>query len=301
MEISVIVPTYNRNQQILNLLNSLERQSYQKFEVILVNDGSTDDTLNILHNYKRDTALKLKIIDSDNKGRSGSRNLGVKHAAGDLLIFLDDDVRANEKCLELHLSFHMNYENAILGGPYLYDTAKFTHDFSFFRKHMEDQWYPREKGFLESASLRINGGNFSVIRNLFWKVDGFDERLTDKEDFILSYQLNRHLQTQVYFSNDVWVYHDDFRGLKDYIRRGVESRRVELKLPIFYKKIKLDSTRFFSKLMFPKSLFFRLFRTDSMLTFCDSSRVFLLLPRWMRYKLYDFIITANIAYGGFDK
>ncbi|GAB3330194.1 hypothetical protein GCM10027429_07090 [Marivirga atlantica] len=299
MKVSIIIPTYNRSSQITTLLKSLESQTYKDFEVIVVNDGSSDNTLETLNNFKADSLLNITIINSPNKGRAGSRNLGSKQANGDLLIFFDDDVRPSKSCVDSHVQFHkLHGENNILGGACFYDDSKFKDDFNFFRKEMESSWYQKTNKYLKSESLRINGANFSIHRNIFEGVNGFDERLTDKEDFALAYRVHKIFKTQVYFSRDTWVYHDDFKGLKDYINRAIESRKAELEMLNLYSDLKeLDPKRFITKPSFLKSFFFNFFKLKRVIDFCDSNQNFLLLPKFIRYKFYDFIITANVAYG----
>jgi len=83
--ISVIIPTYNRNQFLLEAIASVETQTYPNFEIIVVDDGSTDETSSI---SKREN---IKYIFQKNKGPSAARNSGAKTAKGDWLAFLDSD------------------------------------------------------------------------------------------------------------------------------------------------------------------------------------------------------------------
>ncbi len=87
MKVSVIIPTYNRAHTILRAVNSVIKQSYKAFEIIVVNDGSTDETLKVLHPYHKD----IKIISQTNKGVSSARNTGIRSAVGDWIALLDSD------------------------------------------------------------------------------------------------------------------------------------------------------------------------------------------------------------------
>lgn len=84
---SIIIPSFNRASLIEETIESLLSQSYKDYEIIVVNDGSTDDTLQVLNKYK-DSIL---IINQQNQGAEIARNNGVKYANGDYLIFLDSD------------------------------------------------------------------------------------------------------------------------------------------------------------------------------------------------------------------
>lgn len=89
-KISVVVPMYNTEEQINKSIDSLLRQSYTDFEIIIVNDGSTDNSLSLC----RDTYGKnphIKIIDKANGGVSDARNAGMRAAAGKYITFVDAD------------------------------------------------------------------------------------------------------------------------------------------------------------------------------------------------------------------
>lgn len=99
MKVSVIIPTYNEEGVILECLESLSKQTYEDFEVIVVDDGSTDDSLRIVRNSKfqaRSAKLRLfpnsKIFSQKHKGPGAARNLGAKHAKGEILVFVDADM-----------------------------------------------------------------------------------------------------------------------------------------------------------------------------------------------------------------
>lgn len=83
---------YNSSKTILNTLNSVKNQTVLPFEVIVVNDGSTDNSLAIIKNYViQNTSLNISIIDKKNGGVSSARNAGIKSAKGDWIALLDSD------------------------------------------------------------------------------------------------------------------------------------------------------------------------------------------------------------------
>ena len=79
--ISVIIPVYNVENYLRQCLDSILNQTYTDFEVICVNDGSTDNSLNILNEYAQKDS-RIKVISQKNKGLSGARNTGLKFAGG---------------------------------------------------------------------------------------------------------------------------------------------------------------------------------------------------------------------------
>ena len=88
MKYSVIVPTYNREKYISKCVESVLNQTYDNFELIIVDDGSTDNTENIIKEYND---KRLKYFKNDNHGIAYSRNFGIDKATGDYLFFLDSD------------------------------------------------------------------------------------------------------------------------------------------------------------------------------------------------------------------
>ncbi len=90
IKISVIVPVYNTEKYLIQCFESLIAQTYQNIEFIIINDGSTDNSLEIINEYAQKYP-KFKIINQENKGYSGARNSALKAADGDYIGFVDSD------------------------------------------------------------------------------------------------------------------------------------------------------------------------------------------------------------------
>lgn len=89
MKISIIVPVYNVRDYIIRCIDSLINQTFLDFEIIVVNDGCTDDSIELIKKNYSDS--RLKIIKKKNGGVASARNFGVKYAIGDYLLFVDSD------------------------------------------------------------------------------------------------------------------------------------------------------------------------------------------------------------------
>ena len=90
VKISVIVPCYNVEEYLEECLDSIINQTFKDMEIICINDGSTDNTLNILNSYaERDS--RIKIISQSNQGLSAARNTGLKNVTGEYVAFIDSD------------------------------------------------------------------------------------------------------------------------------------------------------------------------------------------------------------------
>lgn len=109
MTISVIIPAYNCQATIVAALESLFAQTVPPNEIIVVNDGSTDDTASILRSY----ASRLKIVDQPNAGVARARNRACQMAQGDLVAFLDSDDLWHPGYLEFQLSQVQRYPEAV--------------------------------------------------------------------------------------------------------------------------------------------------------------------------------------------
>lgn len=100
MYFTVCIPTYNRKEKLKLALQSLERQSYKNFEVIVVDDGSIDNTKNFVLEYLKKTTLNLRYIFKDNGGKHTALNIGIEAANGKYFIILDSDDIFSDNCLK---------------------------------------------------------------------------------------------------------------------------------------------------------------------------------------------------------
>lgn len=99
-KVSIIIPCYNCADFIDETLECLVAQTYKNFEVVCINDGSKDTTLEHLEKWENSGKLKISIINQENAGVSRARNNGIKKAAGEYILFLDSDDRYHEKFVE---------------------------------------------------------------------------------------------------------------------------------------------------------------------------------------------------------
>jgi glycosyltransferase involved in cell wall biosynthesis len=253
IEISVVVATMNRAEELGDLLASLERQSFTAFEVVVVNDGSTDATAETLERFRQRTALNFRFLSQQNRGVSAARNVGVSAARGRLVAFTDDDCILPPDWLEgLFRGLEQQPDGvAGVGGP-LDTVVKNPHSLAGrFVKNQDDFNHIPVFGSLvirhRHVSLIDERENMPYLRTsnaIFRKdallaVGGFDEafRQPGGEDPDLCYRIISH-GWHLRLKKDVRVAHKSrdnfssyFRSLRNYLRGEFrKSRKRQLYL-----------------------------------------------------------------------
>jgi glycosyltransferase involved in cell wall biosynthesis len=110
--ISVIVPTYNCAAYIPDAIDSVLKQTCQDFEIIIVDDGSTDDTVRVLDKYRSNPCIKY--VYQENKGPGAARNAGMKLSQGEYICFLDSDDQLYRDSLQLRREFLDRQEDVMM-------------------------------------------------------------------------------------------------------------------------------------------------------------------------------------------
>lgn len=117
--ISIVICTYNRSQYLSELIGSLENQRGDvsgTCEIVIVDNNSSDDTENVVHDLKKKSRWPIRYIRETKQGVGYARNAGVKASLGEIIAYLDDDVLADERWLESMLSVFDDGEVDVVGG-----------------------------------------------------------------------------------------------------------------------------------------------------------------------------------------
>ena len=183
-KVTVIMPAYNAAETIGDSIESVLRQTYENWELIVVDDCSTDNTFEIAKLYSN-TNIKLLSLD-ENKGASAARNLGVREASGEYIAFLDSDDLWLPKKLEIQIKYH-------LANPsYMISHTAFVefHDNKRGRKLWRQRLVStkRKRGNLLPLLYYNNiVATLTVMirKTLFIDVGGFDVRIHGSEDLDL--------------------------------------------------------------------------------------------------------------------
>ncbi|QDA59345.1 glycosyltransferase family 2 protein [Hymenobacter jejuensis] len=299
MTVSVIIPTYNGAQKVLNALHALEKQTLAPNEVIVVVDGSTDNTVELLQNSSWSFAA-FKVVAQTNQGRAAVRNRGAQEATGELLVFFDDDMRPEPTCLAEHVQHHSQMMDTIAMGMSLEEDARMNTDFQHYKAYLSRKWF---SPLTESSDIRqmsadnlfLTAANLSLPKALFLRLGGFDSFLRDIEDFDLGMRAT-DAGVPIYLLSQAFAWHDDFVSCASYVRRLREYRKAHKILaerrPELYKKYGANPVLQPSGL---KAQVFSLFSAPWWQKVIDKG-LLRFLPKGPRYKLYDIVSTAQGVY-----
>lgn len=236
--ISIIVPTYNRKDELEELLPSLSKQKCSSaFEVILVDDGSTDGTRELIKCLAKEWNGRLRFFEQNRAGPGAARNLGIKHAHGDILAFVDSDCITPHEWLNKLTSVFANPVVGVAGGPEL--TAA---DDGLLRRC---QSYVMT-AFLTTGGLRGRKGmklgvyyprgfNMAVRRCVVDAVGGVPNRFHG-EDILLSYKVRQMGYTLKYVP-DAAVYHHRRATLSQYFKQLYRMGKARAELAYLHKSL----------------------------------------------------------------
>jgi glycosyltransferase involved in cell wall biosynthesis len=197
--LSVIIPTFNRKDSLAVTLEGLKKQTYPNdlFEVVVVSDGSTDGTEEMVRRMATECSFEVKFIQQNNAGPSSARNRAIKEASKDVIVFLDDDVEPVPEFLISHAQWHEHDDRMGVIGPLSPDPNCHSSEppwITWEHEKLERTYqYFRHRGELDStfaAPQHFYSGNASIAKKWLLDVDGFDLRYTRQEDVELAVRLH---------------------------------------------------------------------------------------------------------------
>jgi GT2 family glycosyltransferase len=205
--VSIVVPSYNRRSSLIELLSVLQDQDYPRdqFEVIVVDDGSNDGTVASLRDLS--TELTLRIVEETHRGPAEARNTGVSEARGEVVVFVDDDVRPVPSLISEHVRARGGDLKAVVIGPML--PPEDWHRPVWIRwveQTLLRQYGAMARGEWSCSPRQFYTANASVSRSLFLRVGGFDASFKRAEDVELALRL-RNAGAWFIFAENAAVIH----------------------------------------------------------------------------------------------
>ena len=168
MKVSIVIPTYNRAHLIEPAIRSILKQTHSEWELLIVDDGSTDNTDAVIEQYLRDA--RVKYIKKENSGAAESRNVGVANATADVITFLDSDDEAEPHWLQT-MTGRMEQDGAdvVCCGLSRYDANG---------KVVDVKMPKKQSALFNGVTCKItNGGSFMMKRYIFDAIGGYDKDL----------------------------------------------------------------------------------------------------------------------------
>lgn len=239
---SVVVTSYNSSKFIKKTLNSLLNQNFKNFEVILVDDGSSDDTISIANKFKLQKKFKFKIIKLSHKGSPArSRNIGIKISKGKYIFFLDaDDLFFKNKLFYIHKNLPTKNPDVI------YHNVKIQHQKKNFiskkiakKNSLNDLILNGNKIIFSSSAIRKK---FITKKNIRFNED---RKLISVEDYDFWLQIAKNKGDFFLFNKILGLYNLNDNSISK--KRYLHFTNTFYLLKKYEGSIKKNKTKFFLK------------------------------------------------------
>jgi glycosyltransferase involved in cell wall biosynthesis len=179
MKITVIIPTFNRDNFISKTIDSILNQTYKVNEIIIIDDGSSDNTKKFIEQYP--LIHNIKYIYQKNQGVSSARNLGIKFSNNEWIAFLDsDDIWCNDKIAK-QKQFHENNLDILFS--YTDELWKFNN--KVIKQNKFQEKHENSKFIANIALCKIGSSTVLLHKSIFEDIGVFDENLVACEDYDL--------------------------------------------------------------------------------------------------------------------
>lgn len=175
LKLSVVIPLYNKGPHIARAINSVLKQTFQDFEIIIINDGSTDESVDVVQKF---VDPRIRLINQTNYGVSFARNQGIKCAQSDFIAFLDADDEWKPEHLEVLLKLQKKYPEA---GVYATTYKKIYSNLSIKNPHFqgipEKPWEGLLQNYFKSSALGespLSASTVGISKKILIEIGAFN-------------------------------------------------------------------------------------------------------------------------------
>ena len=220
---SIIIPLYNKEKYITSTLDSVFNQTFDNYEIIIVNDGSTDNSIELVEKYKNP---KIKVFHQKNKGVSSARNLAMENANGNFFCFLDaDDIWKENHLSIIHETIEKFPEAKMYCSRYITqisDTAYTTNSFI----DITDSYEGIVSDFFKSSYINRIALTSAVCidKFVFTTLKGFDESISSGQD--LDYWIKIALNYKVAITKEVTMIYNFKQDNKSLSRTNINLKTI---------------------------------------------------------------------------
>ena len=237
-KISIVIPTYNSEKYIKRCVDSVRNQLYENIEILIIDNGSTDNTQQICEEYaKKDR--RIKNIQSNRFGVSAARNIGLEHATGKYIQFLDSDdaIKPNMiSCLYEKMT-STNADVVICGYDYVREDS--------IEKHMLCNCSCDKKSMMVNyLSQSKYEGVFNYLWNKLYKRERieegkvrFDENITLAEDALFNMELYSHCKNYTFIDACLYLHYDNEESLEKQPKDIYTLRDTYFEICLRYEKL----------------------------------------------------------------
>lgn len=230
--VSVVIPTRNREQMVAQAVESILTQDFKDYELIVVDDGSTDNTADVLQRYEG----SIRLIRQSNRGVSAARNAGIAASRGPLIAFLDSDDLWRPRKLSLQTAFFHAHPNAVV----CQTEERWMRN---GRQLNPRKYHQKAAGYFFERSLErclVSPSAAMLRRTVLEEIGGFDENLPACEDYDLWLRIG--IRYPIHLINAVLV--DKRGGHADQLSAapGLDRYRIRALLKLI-RSGKLNSTQ----------------------------------------------------------
>lgn len=226
IKLSIVVPVYNCEQYLDECIQSILKQTYTQFELIIVNDGSTDDSLSVCQRYAEEDS-RVKVYDIKNSGAYQARKYGANRAVGELITFADADDWLDLNAFEAYMNTYEAYKPDICAFTYIHDEKSVASNLNlceegFYDKELIKKLVPQMMFDPKNGIRKMNPSLACKLmkRELFLKVtEKVTERINLGDDALVTYPAICCADS-LYVSNRIFYHY----------RRNMESLTTKMRL-----------------------------------------------------------------------
>jgi len=236
-KISIIIPNYNCCKFIKRTFDSIINQTYDNYEVIFIDDGSIDNSLEIVNQYKKILKNKINVIKQYNQNGAVARNRGLEIATGDYVLFLDSDDELYDNDVLKNIVDKITGYDLLLGNHIIidegnnkiteYDKSKFLLKFDNQYKYVDISPVPTSKLYVMKI-IKDNNLYFSNVKigqdlNFYLKYLAHVNKIYDYDEFVYKYRIVTNSVTRVKNTNFIDIYNSMNEVRKHYLTNNLEK------------------------------------------------------------------------------